>query len=396
MIRFILAGCLIFSGSAILAAGLDPQPPETGEGLKIDEIRAEIETIVERYSAELKAAKGQPDYQAAAAKYLKDLYPCLDRVFEWVDAHPGDKDIAPALRMVVKRSAAGPSNHSERALKRLVRDYPDDPQAIEIIPRVANYVHWPISETYLKTVLERNSRVENQAASCFWLGEYHAYKARHVRKLKSDASYRKVMEESRGVESVRNLIASTDPEKSEAEAIRDFEITAERFGDSKYDGELTYAEEARGRIYAIRNLIVGKIAPDIQGKDFEGKPFSLYEHRGKLVLLTFSGNWCGPCVAMYPHEREIVKRYEGEPFVALSVNTDDDVATLRKSIDKGDITWRCWFDGGTHGPITAAWGVHAFPDIYVIDGKGVIRFRNVRDKDLDEALEKLMAETSSP
>jgi len=68
----------------------------------------------------------------------------------------------------------------------------------------------------------------------------------------------------------------------------------------------------------------------------------------------------------------------------------------RKSIDKGDITWHCWFDGGTHGTITAAWGINAFPDIFVIDGKGVIRFRNVRDKDLDEALEKLMAESDSP
>jgi len=323
-----LAGFLIFSGSAIVAAGLDLQPPDMAQGLKIDEIRAEIEMIVERYSAELKAAKGQPDYQAAAARYLKDLYPCLDRVFEWLDAHPGDKEVAPALRMVVRRAAAGPSNHSERALKRLVRDFPDDPQASEIIPRVANYVHWPISETYLKTVLERNSRVENQAAACFWLGDYHAYKARHVRKLKSDADYRKVMEESRGVESVRNLIASTDPQKSEDEAIRYFEMTAERFGDSKYDGDMTFAEETGGRIYAIRHLIVGKVAPDINGKDFEGKPFSLYEHRGKVVLLTFSGNWCGPCVAMYPHERDIVKRYAGRPFVALSVNTDDDVATL--------------------------------------------------------------------
>jgi hypothetical protein len=36
--------------------------------------------------------------------------------------------------------------------------------------------------------------------------------------------------------------------------------------------------------------------------------------------------------------------------------------------------------------------VRFFPTVYVIDAKGVIRYKHVRGKDLEEAVEKLLAE----
>ena len=57
---------------------------------------------------------------------------------------------------------------------------------------------------------------------------------------------------------------------------------------------------------------MGKVAPEIAGKDHEGNSFALSDSRGKVVVLTFSGNWCGPCVAMYPQERALVAKLEGQ------------------------------------------------------------------------------------
>jgi peroxiredoxin len=144
----------------------------------------------------------------------------------------------------------------------------------------------------------------------------------------------------------------------------------------------------------MRDLIVGKTAPEIEGADHEGKPFKLGETRGKVVVLTFSGNWCGPCVGMYPQERKLLAQHEGKPFAMVSVNTDEEVETLKKAIEAGEITWRCWWDGGTDGPITTRWGVTGFPTIFVLDRDGVIRFKNVRGEDLDRAVDSLLAETS--
>ena len=46
-----------------------------------------------------------------------------------------------------------------------------------------------------------------------------------------------------------------------------------------------------------------EVAPEIEGKDADGDAFKLSDYRGKVVVMTFSGNWCGPCRAMYPDER---------------------------------------------------------------------------------------------
>ena len=95
---------------------------------------------------------------------------------------------------------------------------------------------------------------------------------------------------------------------------------------------------------------------------------------------------------MYPHERSLVKRLEGKPFALLGVNSDSK-ERLRRAMKKENITWRSWWDGGnTSGPIAKAWNVKGWPTIYVLDAKGVIRYRDLRDKELDEAVDTLLKE----
>jgi hypothetical protein len=96
---------------------------------------------------------------------------------------------------------------------------------------------------------------------------------------------------------------------------------------------------------------------------------------------------------MYPHERSLVKRLADKPFALLGINSDEDRQKLKKVMEKEKITWRSWWDGGnTSGPIATRWNVRGWPTVYVLDAKGVIRSKNVRDKDLDEAVDALLRE----
>ena len=36
---------------------------------------------------------------------------------------------------------------------------------------------------------------------------------------------------------------------------------------------------------------IGQMAPEIEGKDADGKPFKLSDYRGKVVVLDFWGEW---------------------------------------------------------------------------------------------------------
>ena len=98
---------------------------------------------------------------------------------------------------------------------------------------------------------------------------------------------------------------------------------------------------------------------------------------------------------MYPHERSLVKRLEGKPFTILGVNSDPK-DRLRQVLKRENITWRSWWDGGdTSGPISTKWNVQGWPTIYVVDHKGVIRYRDVREKQMDDAVEVLLKEIST-
>lgn len=100
---------------------------------------------------------------------------------------------------------------------------------------------------------------------------------------------------------------------------------------------------------------------------------------------------------MYPHERSLVKRLADKPFALLGINSDANRDELRKTMEKENITWRSWWDGGnTNGPIAKKWNVHGWPTIYVLDDKGIIRFKNVRGDSMDRAVDTLLKEMETP
>ena len=97
---------------------------------------------------------------------------------------------------------------------------------------------------------------------------------------------------------------------------------------------------------------------------------------------------------MYPHERSLVSKLKDEPFALIGVNSDRDLAKLRPRLKEENISWRSFWNGpnGTSGPISAKWGVRGWPTIYILDHKGVIRFKGPRGEKMDEAVDQLLEE----
>ena len=95
---------------------------------------------------------------------------------------------------------------------------------------------------------------------------------------------------------------------------------------------------------------------------------------------------------MIPDERSLVKRLKTKPFALLGINSDKDRDETARRCKSEGMTWQSWFNGGTGGGIAAAWGVHSWPTIYVLDSKGVIRYKNVRGDELERAVKKLLSE----
>lgn len=97
---------------------------------------------------------------------------------------------------------------------------------------------------------------------------------------------------------------------------------------------------------------------------------------------------------MYQHERSLVKQLADKPFALVGVNSDRDANQIKSTAREKNLNWRSFWNGpnGTGGPISRAWQVRGWPTIYVIDHEGVIRFKNVRGANMDEAITTLLAE----
>ena len=102
---------------------------------------------------------------------------------------------------------------------------------------------------------------------------------------------------------------------------------------------------------------------------------------------------------MYPHERSLVEKLKDQPFAIVGINSDSDLKALAPVLEKEQITWRSFWNGekGTKGGIAETWNVRGWPTIYVIDAKGVIRYKSVGadEKAIDEAIETALADVKS-
>ena len=162
------------------------------------------------------------------------------------------------------------------------------------------------------------------------------------------------------------------------------------------------ADVVDDRRHYIRYLLTGRVAQNTVGNDLDGVEFALEEYRGKIVVLVFSGEWCGPCRGEYPYHRFAMEQYKDDPVVFLGVNSDADPEVILASKARGEAPdYRTWWDGhsqpdaeitATKGPIATSWEVFGWPTIYVIDQEGAIVHINKRGGDLIATLDDMVGD----
>lgn len=339
------------------------------------------------------------------------------RAIGLAEENPDDPVAAAALLWIIEEGSLQVYDSHERrvdevskAMDLMVRHHLADEGLGRVCLELVLYPS-PLRDKFLREVYEKSPDREVRGRACLSLAQYLATKAEAARLFTPPLTAEKQehVKGTYGWDYLERLL-DCDPRSLQEEAEQLFRQVKEEYGDIAYArgtqhteiGQIhakrdaangrTLADAAEISLFEMHHLTLGATAPEIEGEDIDGKTFRLSDYRGKVVVLTFSGNWCGPCVAMYPHERDLVERLKDEPFVLLSVNTDEDQEALREATESGKMTWRCWWDGGTDGPITTAWHVRSFPTIYVIDHEGVIRDKHASDDELDEVVDSLLKE----
>jgi RNA polymerase sigma factor (sigma-70 family) len=434
------------------AAKEDPKPKADAPSMadQFRQIVKEFEAEQTRVSDAAEKAKSEAESMKIYSKLSPDDTAYSRRMVDLASTNPKDPAARDALIWVlnkVYRSDSGTyGDEVARAVRILVNDHASDPEAVRV-GLMLNNVFSRNRDALMEGMYANAESREAKGLARMALAQYLERKSQYVEsahRKKTRQSFtvdtydddgkpiKKTINAANEDEGYRAGLRLLDPQTLKREAERLYEEVIDEYGDIPYitahlrkleellkvpvplwnnrpltAEELqqlkkmvtqpkTLAQVAEGHLDEMYNLAEGKPAPEIDGRDIDGKPLKLSDYRGKVVVVVFWGSWCGPCMREVPHEREMVEKYKGKPFALLGVNCRENAESARKTMAAEKMTWPQWHDGEDDaGPIVERYHVRGYPTVFVIDAQGVIRNKNAHGEGLDQLVETLVKETET-
>lgn len=140
-----------------------------------------------------------------------------------------------------------------------------------------------------------------------------------------------------------------------------------------------------------RSLAVGTVFPDFKETDLDGKPLSVGNFKGKVVLVDFWATWCGPCVGELPNVLKTYEKFHAKGFEIIGISLDKEKDKLTGFLKEKGMTWAQYFDGkGWQSKLAGQYGVNSIPATYLIDTEGKILAKDLRGEALEKAVEKAL------
>lgn len=279
--------CCLFAPQQLLAQAGDAPAVEP-----FSAIQKEYDAAYQKWLDAYREASTSGDQQAVAA--LRSKRPTgeawLDRALRVLDARAKQKDGADAAIWLI-RVVRAKGAHLGRALDVLQQHHADSDQLKDImLPLSRNPA--PAVTTFLEKVSKASTSTEIRGRATYAVAEAYKAQAGMTRLLammeaEELARYREMI----GAD-VLDVIKAADPVETERRSAKWFEAVManeEYAAIDYYRG--TLGEQAKRTLFELRNLSIGKVAPDIIGEDIDGTPMKLSDYRGKVVVLDFWGDW---------------------------------------------------------------------------------------------------------
>jgi thiol-disulfide isomerase/thioredoxin len=126
--------------------------------------------------------------------------------------------------------------------------------------------------------------------------------------------------------------------------------------------------------------------PKLALKDTAGRPHTLADYRGKVVLVNFWATWCEPCRDEMATMRILRERLAGQPFEILTVNYGESEAKVTAFFKSSGLDFLALLDPNQEAP--KAWRVRVLPASFLVSGDGRVRYSVIGEIDWarDEAI----------
>ncbi len=134
---------------------------------------------------------------------------------------------------------------------------------------------------------------------------------------------------------------------------------------------------------------IGSKRPDFTLPDVEGKPRSISEWDGKVLLVNFWATWCPPCRKEMPGFIELRDQYHDKGFEIVGVAIDE-AGAVGNFVDGMGVSYPVVVGQTDATEVTRQYGnrLGALPFSVLIDRKGIVRYTRAGElrKDVLEGL----------
>ena len=119
--------------------------------------------------------------------------------------------------------------------------------------------------------------------------------------------------------------------------------------------------------------------PKLALKDTAGRPHTLADYRGKVVLVNFWATWCEPCRDEMATMRALRERLAGRPFEILTVNYGESEAKVTTFFKSAGLDFPALLDPNQEAP--KAWRVRVLPASFLVGRDGRVRYSVIGEID---------------
>jgi thiol-disulfide isomerase/thioredoxin len=132
-------------------------------------------------------------------------------------------------------------------------------------------------------------------------------------------------------------------------------------------------------------------APSFKLDSMAGKPVSLDQFKGQVVMINFWATWCGPCRTEMPILEKLHAKYKPMGFTMIGVNVEPDSSLAAKWLQTTPVSFPILFD--TKSEVSKLYSVAGMPSTVIIDRKGNQRWlhRGYKPGDENEYLNQIRA-----
>jgi hypothetical protein len=220
--------------------------------------------------------------------------------------YPRTEAAEDALVWVGSHVMFGPE--TEEAKRLLIRDHIRSAKLAPVFEFQRITCGSKATERLLREAMARNPHREVQGLACYWLARYFVEQAQWSREERraDDESLQTrpgtmirpypLIVEGWGadyVDRVRRLDPQALDREAESLLVRITETYADLPHNDRYQRReaKTLGDAARVQLHEMRRLTIGKPAPEIEGRDLDGRRFRLGDYRGKVVVLDFGSHF---------------------------------------------------------------------------------------------------------